>query len=678
MHRTSSSVLLLAFLIAGVSAAEAPSVWTPVEELSIESRGDRTVFPRRYQTLSLDLLVLETALALAPTAGSAASETARVLIDLPFPDGTSRVFQVEESSILAPELAARYPELRTYRGRGLDDPATTARLGLTPRGFHATVYTPSGTIWLDPYQRGDVESYIVYYQKDFTSPEPESFTCGVGDVVADLGLAPHLPKAGGLPSNGDTLRRYRLAVAANGEYTAFHSAGTPTVAEGLAAIVVAMNRINGIFERDLSLTMELVADNDQIVYTDAATDPFTGSDVVTLLNQTQATIDSVIGDANYDIGHLFNTLGGGVAFVGVPCTTGSKAHGLSGRSSPETDPFWVAVVSHELGHQWGARHTWNAATSVCSGFNYVPETAYEPGSGSTILSYAGLCGDQNLQGTADDYYHTISLEEMAAYFGTGDGSACGRSSASGNGIPSVDAGAASTLPLETPFELCATGSDPDGDSLTFAWESFTLGPAGDPRDPVGDAPIFRSWPPRESPCRTFPRIEDLLTGSETIGELLPTYARTLVFRITARDNRSGGGAFATDQVEIEVTDSAGPFALTSPDTAVTWQGGTLETITWDVAGTDLPPVSCAAVDLLLSDDGGLSFPHELALGTGNDGSQSVVVPQIDTATARVKVACSDNLFFDLSGADFEILVSPSIFADGFESGDTSAWSTASP
>jgi hypothetical protein len=274
------------------------------------------------------------------------------------------------------------------------------------------------------------------------------------------------------------------------------------------------------------------------------------------------------------------------------------------------------------------------------------------------LAYAGICGSQDLQPNSDAYFHGVSLDEIIAFTTLGSGDTCPLKTATGNSAPLVDAGTGGfTIPVGTPFALIGSATDVDGDPLTYTWEQFDLGPAGHPDTPSGDAPIFRSFKPVGNPIRTFPQLEDLLSNTHTIGELLPTYSRTLTFRLTARDNQifPGGGRTGKDTISFSVTSEAGPFLVMAPNTAVTWQAGDLELVTWDVAGTTDSPVSCAAVDLLLSTDGGFTYPHTLAAGTPNDGSQSVVVPNAGTSTARLKVACASSIFFDISDVDFVVL-----------------------
>ena len=405
------------------------------------------------------------------------------------------------------------------------------------------IRSPAGSVYIDPLRdtwraQGGSDVYLSY-RASLAELGDRTFTCGVteghdtSDLIAqyreNVDRQAEARQAGGTPKFGVdvTLRTYRLAVAATGEYTAFHGGTVPL---GQAAIVTAMNRVNGIYEEEVAIRMELIANNDLLVYTDPNTDPYTNNSGSTMLGENQANIDAVIGSANYDIGHVFSTGGGGIASLGVPCRAGLKARGVTGLGSPIGDPFWVDFVAHELGHQWAGNHTFNGDDGSCAGGNRNGPTAYEPGSGSTIQAYAGICGSQNLQSNSDPYFHGISLDEIIAYSRTGLGNGCPVQSASGNAPPSANAGADYTIPLSTPFELCGSGSDPDLDPLTFAWEQFDLGPAGAPDAPVGNAPIFRSFNPTSSPCRTFPRMSDLAAGTLVLGELLPTYARTMNFR----------------------------------------------------------------------------------------------------------------------------------------------------
>lgn len=653
----------------------AAAAWGDFDEAGFIPTGERVIVPAAYRAVALDWAMLGGRLATALLETEVDLRESETVISLPLPDGGFGRFRVVESPIMEPALAARFPEIRTYSGQGIDDPSASVRFDRTPRGFHAAVLSPSGSFYIDPYSQGDVDRYISYWVRDAWNPTAGAFTCG---VTADTYLPRYFEGGMADTPSGSELRTYRTAVAATGEYTAFHGG---TVALGQAAIVTAMNRVNGVYEREVAIRMTLVANNSSVVYTNGATDPYTNNNGFTMLGENQANLDAVIGNANYDIGHVFSTGGGGVASLGVPCVTGLKARGVTGLPSPTGDPFYIDFVAHEMGHQWGGNHTFNGSSGNCSGGNRNGSTAYEPGSGSTIMAYAGICSPQNLQQNSDDYFHGVSFDEMVAYSTAGSGNACPVITATGNEPPVVTAGASWVIPLETPFELCGAATDPNSDPLTFNWEQFDLGPAGHPNSPTGDAPIFRSFTATESSCRNFPQLSDLLNNTQTLGEILPTYARTMHFRLTARDNRSGGGGVDFDQSTIvEASAVGGPFLVTAPNTAVTWNSGDTETVAWDVAGTTSAPISCADVDILISSDGGTTYPHEVELGTANDGTESITVPGNipSTVQARLRVQCSTSVFFDISNADFEIVNTGFIFADGFESGDTSSWSVTLP
>jgi hypothetical protein len=275
------------------------------------------------------------------------------------------------------------------------------------------------------------------------------------------------------------------------------------------------------------------------------------------------------------------------------------------------------------------------------------------------MAYAGICGAEDLQPHSDPYFHTRSFDQIIAKI---TGTSCAVQTATGNNPPVVNAGAAITIPASTPFSLTGSATDPEGDTLTYCWEEFDHGTAAPPNTDDGSRAIFRSFNPVASPTRTFPKASDLLTGTSTIGESLPNTTRTMSFRLTARDNRAGGGGVSYATRTVNVSNAGGiPFAVTAPNSAVTWSGGTSQLVTWDVAGTSGAPVSCANVAITLSTDGGSTFPITLAASTPNDGSELILVPSTPTASARAMVACATSPFFDVSNTNFTItaLVPPS-------------------
>ena len=319
-----------------------------------------------------------------------------------------------------------------------------------------------------------------------------------------------------------SLRIYRLACAATAEYTAYFGG---TVPAGLAAIVTAINRVTGVYESELGIRLELVAGNDLIVYMNTGTEPYSNGNPTALLTQNQANLDAVIGSTNYDIGHVFSTAGGGLAGVGVACVAGIKAMGETGTYPPVGDAFYIDYVAHEIGHQFGASHSFNSSTNACGGGNRCATTAYEPGSGSTIMSYAGICSTDNLQSHSGAYFHSASLEQILSYTTTGAGGSSTSVTSTSNGAPAVSAGPNYTIPMGTPFTLTATGSDPNTESLTYCWEERDLGPSiklGTPDN--GSSPLFRSFNPTTSPARTFPQLSDILNHTTTPGEMLPAKA----------------------------------------------------------------------------------------------------------------------------------------------------------
>lgn len=633
---------------AGLAARSADGMWRDVAEADISARGAaRQIIPQRYRTLALDAAALRALLAQAPLERTAAAGT---ILALPLPDGSFGSFRIAESPIMEPGLSAKFPVFRTYSAQGLDDPTALARLDWTSAGFHAMILSERGNVFIDPYRPGDTAHYISYYTRDYL-PSQADIEARAKELQAETDYAPDASKVHAeSAASGDTLRTYRLALAATSEYTAFHGG---TVAGAAAAIVTSVNRINAVYEREVAVRLVLIANNNLIIYTNAQTDPYTNDDGFEMLDENQANIDAVIGNANYDIGHVFSTGGGGVALLGCICSPGEKAQGVTGSPSPIGDPFDIDYVAHEMGHQFGAEHTFNGTSAFCGGGNRNGPTAFEPGSGSTIMGYAGICGAEDLQPNSDPYFHTGSFSEITAFI-TGGGNGCAAQSQTGNQEPAVNAGADVTIPARTPFTLTGSATDPDGHALVFAWEQFDTGTAAPPNTDNGSRAIFRSFNPVASPARTFPKLSDILANVSTFGESLPTTTREMTFRLTARDNRAGGGGVAFDTMSVNVTNAAGPFQVTAPNTAVTWTGFGQQTVTWDVANTAAAPVGCAEVAVLLSTDGGQTFGQTLLAATPNDGSQAVAVPNISTTTARVKVQCATSVFFDLSNANFTI------------------------
>ena len=661
-----SSLLALTLVGAGLPTAQAkPKSGTSpdgVYQLQAEApaaRADREPFinAKKFQTFTADVAKLKEKLASAPLDKTSAealgikSKGAAVEISLPTPkNGKIARFQVREVSIMEPGLAARYSDIKTYRGVGIDDPSAQLALDVTPAGFHAQVISPNGWYYVSPYYFGGVDDvYASFKKKDEASSA--SWSCELNsktlkqDQSIREGVAPQVGFSGGL-------RTYRLACAANSTYVATTGG---TKASGQAAIVVVINRVSAVYESELGIRLVLVANNDAVVYPPGSVDPYSNSTAA--LNQNTPNLNAVIGLANYDIGHVFTTGSGGVAQLGCVCGT-NKGAGTTGLPTPVGDAFNIDFVAHEMGHQFGGNHTFNGNTGNCAGGNRSAAHAYEPGSGTTIMAYAGICGASDLQPNSDAFFHSESILEILTFAAnTATGGSCSVFTANTNAAPVVNAGADYTIPISTPFTLTGSATDPNGDLLTYSWEERDLGAAQNPSATTdnGTSPIFRTFSPVYSPERTFPRAADLVNNTTNLGERLPITTRTLNFRLTVRDNRSNGGATNTDDAVVSTTATAGPFLVTSPNTAISAVNGQALAVTWNVANTNVAPVNTSAVNILLSLDGGYTYPITLASNTANDGSETVTLPAgVRSTTARIKVAAAGNIYFDISNANFTI------------------------
>lgn len=622
------------------------SFWQDTDMQTITPKGDRLILANSFRTVKLNKDAFFSFRNSIPLEMNVSVRNSGTIFTLPMPNGTMARFKVVESPVMEQGLADKFPDIKTYLGQGIDDPYATVRFDYTMHGFHAMILSPNGTVFIDPFTMNETDYYIVYYKHDFYPAVDKNFTCHTETDNA----APSYNKI--FSSTGEQLRTYRLAVAATGEYTAFFGG---TVGGGLAAIVTSVNRITGVYESDLSVRLQLIANNNLIVYTNAATDPYTNNSGGTLLTQNQSNLDNVIGSANYDIGHVYSTGSfGGIAGLRVVCVNGQKARGATGSTYPQGDPWDIDYVAHEMGHQFGGNHTQNNLSC-----NANPPTAWEPGSGITIMGYAGVCAP-NLAPNSIPFFHGGNIfQEMIPYTQSGNGSTCPQVTNTGNLVPVVTVPPGGfTIPISTYFSLTGSATDGNNDPLTYSWEQMDVGPQGNPNSPSGNAPIFRPFPAVTNGTRLFPKLSDILNNTQTLGELLPTYSRNLNFRLTVRDNRAGGGGIAKNDISFSVTNTAGPFLVTFPNTNVTIGG--MQTITWNVANTNNAPVSCSNVKISLSTDGGTTWPTILAASTANDGTEQVTLPETNSTTARIKVEAVGNIFFDISNTNFTLTTTTGI------------------
>jgi hypothetical protein len=822
--------------LASVAVAQAgprEQLWQGIDRIPAAPANARIgIRPTKFKTFTLNASMLRSTLAQAPaellnSRAAQARSDAALEITLPKPDGSFARFQIEEVALMEPGLAAKFPGIKTYRGRGLDDPMASLQLDVNPQTFHAQVLSPSGTYYIDPYWQHDGSVYMSYAKSDL-SAGGRKFKCLVENENSQAMSRITAATAPASPNNaisGKNLRTYRLACATSILYSQYHGGTDPDVAMVLAALVTMNNRVSGVYETELGIRMILVAEQDKIIATTTNPTPYT--DTPGDISTNPAYIDQQIGPDDYDIGHVVTTGSGGVAGLGVVCrgfnpaSGGSaKARGTTGIDPPEGDGFWIDFVAHEMGHQFGGNHTFDGDDTTNCGPNQNESTAYEPGSGTTIQAYAGICGDEDLQPHSDPYWHFVSLVEMFGFAsggaavsapeiiqarvestavpaapdanpgsgtlnpapgstltwtgtavggaapdeasciegvncdtftltlsgtpadwkektaritftwpsavddydvfvhkGTADGPivddsassdqpevinldpsnssvgtgvfivhvvyftvvppaqqytavasvvdqsnpgtapTCAVLTATGNNPPTVDAGPDFKIPARTPFALTANGTDPDGNPITYCWEEADLGPgpkvADQPDD--GENPIIRSFVPTPNPTRIIPRLPDLLANqTQTRGEKLPTTSRELNFRVTVRDNIFGGHGF--DAMKIDVIDSGFGFAVTSPNTAVSFPGGSTQTVTWDIANSTAPEINTTHVNIGLSTDGGNTYVR-LATNVPNDGSEPVVIPNVNSTTARIKVEAVGNIFFDISNENFSIVSS---------------------
>lgn len=649
MKKTLYPLLLLCFSLA-LSNHSAAQTWFRDATTQDASRlgGDRQIQPSEARIIGVNLELIKDRLSEAPMWHTPDARLNAITVKLPLPNGQDRTFKVVEAPVMDDGLSARFPGMRSFAGYSIEDGTAYARFGYTHKGFHAMILSGMhSTVFIDVYSSGQTRYHQVYYKSDYSGIPDNDFNCRTEEEASAI-LVPDIAPAALL---GDcSLRDYRLAIGCTGEYAQFHGGTIPDV---LAAYNVAMTRVNGVYERDFTIHMDLMDETDQVIFLDADTDPYSNNSSVTLLGENQATLDEIIGFDNYDIGHVFSTGGGGVASLASVCTN-RKARGVTGLPSPVNDPFYIDYVSHEIGHQFGANHTQN---NSC---NRAGATAMEPGSASTIMGYAGICSP-NVQNNSDDYFHAISIQEVTNTIEFGASSTCPEIFDLDNTGPQITSGPGTLfLPVSTPFFLTADAMDAEGDAMTYCWEQMDNEVATMP--PVSAStggPAFRSLLPVPSPTRYFPNLSSVVSNTPDAWEVLPSVSRTMDFRCSVRDNFPGGGCVNSTDVELIFSDDAGPFVVQQPNTDLVWQVGDLETVVWDVAGTDGAPVNCNEVDIYLSKDGGFTYPILLAQNVPNDGVHEITVPLELTSAARVQVVASDNIFYDISDENFAIQFPPS-------------------
>ncbi|GAB0156482.1 zinc-dependent metalloprotease family protein [Chryseobacterium sp. Alg-005] len=587
-----------------------------------------------------------------------------VLLHFPNLEGGFDTYEVFESSTMHPDLQSRYSEIRSYTGFKKGDKSSVLKFTIDPYfGFNGMIRNNTGIYYIDSYTK-DNKVYKVYDRKKASSLNQFECLFNGESELKESALSTQKTVVDGLN------RKYRLSITTTIEYTGYIATqagvGSGTDAQKKAAVLAAVNlavaRLNEVFERDISVRLQLIANTDALFF--ISTDTFNTLDAGQMLSENITVTDNIIGSANYDIGHLFfrANAGNDNGLAATPSICGSsKAGGVTGSAVPVGDPFVIDFVAHEMGHQFGAKHTQN------NGCNRNIPTSVEPGSASSIMGYAGIC-PPNVQMNSDAYFHAVSIAEMYTRLTSGSTSTCGVKTPTTNTEPVVNAGSDKSIPKSTPFMLTAVATDPNNDPLTYTWEQIDAGVATMPPQPTNTVgPLFRSVIPTASPSRYFPRLSTIVSGYDPTvttptdvrtWEKLSSVARDLNFSVLVRDNNSVGGQTARDDVKLTVVNSAGPFVVTSQNTAgVVWNEGQSYAITWDVANTTAAPVSTPNVSILLSKDGGLTFSTVLVASTPNTGTYNYTVPGgLGTITnnARIMVKAVDNVFLNVNSQNFTI------------------------
>ncbi len=567
------------------------------------------------------------------------------IISFPDEKGTLVPFVVKEASVLAPKLAQKYPQIKSYVGQGLHNKKDRVRFSVSQKGIQSMIVygDHKNATFMQKVSNSDNE-YVVYNRQDALMMNT-NFICKTSSLI-EKEKGPTALKL----VDGQVLRKFRVAISATGEYTAFHGG---TVADALAAINATITRVNEVFESDLGISLEIVANTDEVIYTDKDTDPY-GSN---LNSEVQSTLNTVLGAENYDVGHLFQNdeNGGNAGYIASVCIDTRKGSAYSSALVPQGDIFDLDFVAHEMGHQFGANHTWSFESEGTL-------VQAEPGSGTTIMGYAGISGSDNVALNGDDYFHYYSIFQILEYIKT---TSCAQEIPLMNTPPEIVPTGDFIIPKSTAFQLTGTASDVDEDDvLTYNWEQIndgivthnTFGPTN-----LSGA-NFRSLKPTVKPSRYFPRLSSIVAGNltqtnpniNTTWETVSDVERELDFALTVRDNALGGGQVTSDLVKVKVIDNAGPFTVSSQSTNVSYVAGSRQEVLWDVAQTNHAPINTQTVDIYFSTNGGASFPIVLADSVPNDGKQDILIPGFATPTARIMVRAHDNIFLAVNTTDFTV------------------------
>jgi subtilisin-like proprotein convertase family protein len=649
--------------------------WTSIQQKDIALNGIRYVEPSQFLTYTINNQEIKDILWTAPTESTIRSvDQSNTIITIPMPDGTFEQFRMVEYAIGEPELMAKFPDIKTFYGVAVDNSTRTIFADYTSFGFKAWITSMGeGTFIIDNYSLGNDISTKIVYDKKYNGRRERWFCGTVGDKL-------HIPEMEGRSSMvGDCqLRQYRCAIAATAEYVDYFVPGTgissaDSTATNIAlvhsAVVTSLNRVNSIYTKELAIRLVLVANNNVQYYFNPATDGYTNNNGTTMLGENQTKTDIRIGAANYDIGHVFSTGGGGIAQLNSPCST-NKARGVTGSSMPVGDAFDIDYVAHEMGHQFGGNHTQSNSCQRNNG------TAMEPGSASSIQGYAGICSP-NVQNQSDATFHAISLQEIKTFAGpTGAGNSCAQIITTPvNSAPVISSPTilSYNIPISTPFALTLNATDPNSNPMTYAWDQMN-GVTGDvtmpPASTNSTGPLFRNILPSTNPTRYFPNLTAILAGNTSGAsgwEVLPSVARAMNFRGIVRDDNGTYGCNSDVNLTVTTVSGTSKFEITSPNASgVSWPAGSTQTVVWTVGGTTANGINAEQVDILWTTNSGASFTPIL-LGAANDGSQNIVVPSSTSTTGRIMVKPTNNIFLDINNFNISIITGTPTFNLVFDS-----------
>lgn len=658
--------LCMALVGLGVQSLYGQNFWKKKkinERAVIESKKNIGLDYSKAYTLDIDQL--RSVLKSAPQSKTGIAVSSPVTIEIPTMEGGFEKYTVYEASNMSPKLSEKFPDIKSYRGVSTKDKGKTISFGISHKGIKMILFSrDQKPVVIEPVV-SDGSVYLVSPAVPEQLSLEKELTCKVNDASVNKNV-------NFVTDNTDDrkFRTYRLAVSVDGEFSAYHGG---TVANSLAAVNDLMSFINPVYERDLSIHMNLIDNNDAVIYLDAATDPYTSAN--TLNNEVQTTLTNTIGETNYDIGIIFtNQTGGGNA--GMIASVCQNSQGLvngqvdkkkgSAYAGPVngTGPqgyIYAMVIAHEMGHQYGANHTFSRPENVDFGFLGVlqPETGAnrEPGSGTTVMGYPGVTGTYDVMDKHSDQFLHYSISQINNYIKT---TTCATTVDLTNNPPTVNAGSDYTIPKGTAFKLTAAGSDPDNNSITYSWEEADIsapnpafviqGSYSFPSNTSTTTPNFRVYPPVSSPVRYFPPLNEVLDGSlYSTWNMVSDVARNMKFISLVRDNSVGGGQTSTDEMTVSVDANTGPFKITSLALNQNYPSGSSHQLQWNVNGTNVAPINTQMVNILISTDGGSTFTT-LVANTPNDGQETITIPSTPSQKAYIIVESVGNIFYAASPA----------------------------